>query len=172
MSATQPTQSHHILISLGSNVDRQRYTQAGITALSTHLSNIQLSSTYESEAVGFAGAPFYNLVMSAYTTLDIAEVGRLFKEIEHQNGRLKTDKKFAPRTLDIDLLTYDDVICVEPVVLPRPEIEYHAFVLEPLAELVPTIVHPNTNKSYAQLWAEFDQPEQKLWIVDLTWRVK
>jgi len=104
--------------------------------------------------------------------LDIAEVGRLFKEIEHQNGRLKTDKKFAPRTLDIDLLTYDDVICVEPVVLPRPEIEYHAFVLEPLAELVPTIVHPNTNKSYAQLWAEFDQPEQKLWIVDLTWRVK
>lgn len=171
MSASQHSYPHHILISLGSNVDRQRHTQAGISALAEHLSDIRLSSTYESEAVGFAGAPFYNLVMSAYTNLSIDEVGRLFKAIEHQNGRLKTDKKFAPRTLDIDLLTYDDVICVEPVVLPRPEIEYHAFVLQPLAELVPSIVHPNTQKDYAQLWAEFDKPEQKLWIVDLTWRV-
>lgn len=168
----EPSTKHHILISLGSNVDREQYTQAGISALAKYLTDIRLSSTYESEAVGFAGAPFYNLVMSAYTDLSIAEVGRLFKDIEQQNGRLKSDKKFAPRTLDIDLLTYDDVICVEPVVLPRPEIEFHAFVLQPLAELVPTHIHPSTRQNYAQLWAQFEHPEQKLWIVDLTWRVK
>ncbi|CAI8210186.1 MAG: 2-amino-4-hydroxy-6-hydroxymethyldihydropteridinepyrophosphokinase [Glaciecola sp. HTCC2999] len=160
---------HHILISLGSNVEREHYTQVGITALTEHLSDVRLSSTYESEAVGFAGAAFYNLVMSAYTDMSIVEVVRFFKEIEHQNGRTRADIKYAPRTLDIDLLTYDDVVCVEPVVLPRPEIEFHAFVLAPLAELVPTEVHPSTQLSYAQMWAEFDQPEQKLWTIDITW---
>ena len=160
---------HHILISLGSNVDREHYTQAGITALAQYLTDVRLSSTYESEAVGFSGAAFYNLVMSAYTEMSITEVGRFFKDIEHQNGRTRTDIKYAPRTLDIDLLTYDDVVCVEPVVLPRPEIEYHAFVLAPLAELVPDEVHPTTKLSYAQMWAEFDKPEQKLWTIDITW---
>lgn len=160
---------HHILISLGSNVDREYYTQAGITALTERLTDIHLSSTYESEAVGFSGAAFYNLVMSAYTDMSIAEVVRFFKDIEHKNGRTRADIKFAPRTLDIDLLTYDDVVCVEPVVLPRPEIEYHAFVLAPLAELLPNKLHPSTQMSYAQMWAEFEQPEQKLWTIDITW---
>ena len=160
---------HHILISLGSNVDRQQHTQKGIIALAQRLTGITLSSTYESEAVGFAGAPFYNLVMSAYTDMDIAQVCRFFKDIEHANGRLRTDIKFAPRTLDIDLLTFDDTICVEPVVLPRPEIDYHAFVLQPLAELVPEMIHPSNGQSYAKLWTEFDRPEQKLWTVDITW---
>ncbi len=162
---------HHILISIGSNIQREYYTQRGLQSLKDAFEQILISPTYESAAVGFVGNPFYNLVVSAMTDLSIAEVNRLFKQIEDENDRDRSEKKFAPRTLDIDLLTYDDTVCIEPVVLPRPEIEYHAFCLKPMADLVPEHVHPGTGKTYAQMWATFDRPEQTLWTINKQWNL-
>ena len=162
---------HHILISVGSNIRREFYTQRGLQALKDAFSHIVISPTYESEAVGFSGSPFYNLVVSAMTELSVAEVNALFKAIEDANDRDRSEKKFAPRTLDIDLLTYDDIVCIEPVVLPRPEIEYHAFCLQPMADLVPEHIHPGTQLTYATMWAAFDRPEQKLWKIHTEWNL-
>ncbi|MDM7861742.1 2-amino-4-hydroxy-6-hydroxymethyldihydropteridine diphosphokinase [Alteromonas sp. ASW11-36] len=162
-------QRHHILISLGSNIERELHTRAGVAALQHYFSDVELSSVYESEAVGFTGTAFYNLVASAHTDMSIAQVCQTLKSIERENGRVSAEKKFAPRTLDLDLLTYDQEVTAEPVVLPRDEITYNAFVLQPLAELVPDQVHPTTKKTYADLWQSYDKSLQNLWPIKFIW---
>lgn len=160
---------HTILISVGSNIEREHYTQQSIIALKKYFQNVSLSSVYESEAVGFNGSPFYNLVAKANTSLSIEQVCETLKNIERDNGRVHSDKKFCARTLDLDLLTYDDTVTRSPVVLPREEICHNAFVLWPLAELVPNSIHPETQQTYAHMWASFDKQKQRLWPVDFTW---
>ncbi|GEA07585.1 2-amino-4-hydroxy-6-hydroxymethyldihydropteridine diphosphokinase [Alteromonas sp. KUL42] len=160
---------HTILISIGSNIEREHYTRQSVIALKAHFDDVRVSSVYESEAVGFDGSPFYNLVASAKTSKTIAQVCETLKAIETSHGRVHRDKKFCARTLDLDLLTYDSVVTQSPVILPREEICYNAFVLWPLAELVPDDIHPVTNKNYALMWREFDKQKQQLWPIDFTW---
>ena len=160
---------HVILISIGSNIERERYTRQSVVALKQHFSNVTVSSVYESEAVGFNGNPFYNLVARAETEMSVDDVCNVLKKIEKENGRVHSAKKFCARTLDLDLLTFDDRVINEPVVLPRDEITFNAFVLWPLAELVPNDIHPVTKQSYAQMWQAFDKQKQQLWPIDFTW---
>ncbi|GMM73091.1 2-amino-4-hydroxy-6-hydroxymethyldihydropteridine diphosphokinase [Alteromonas gracilis] len=161
--------SHTILISIGSNIEREHYTRRSLAALKHVFSDVTVSSVYESEAVGFNGNPFYNAAARATTSKSIEEVCATLKSIERENGRVHTDKKFCARTLDLDLLTYDSEITTAPVVLPREEICYNAFVLWPLAELVPNDIHPETQETYAQMWQNFDKQKQQLWPIDFTW---
>jgi 2-amino-4-hydroxy-6-hydroxymethyldihydropteridine diphosphokinase len=157
-----------VLLSLGSNVNRQQNIQACLSALATRFSAMQASPVYESVAVGFDGDNFYNLVVRVETTLAVGEVQQVLKEIEDAHGRIRGGARFSARTLDIDILTYDDAVgVVDAVELPRDEILKNAFVLLPLAELVPDAVHPVVGKSYKQLWDAFDQQSQKLWVVEL-----
>jgi len=157
-----------IYISLGSNKNRHFHIQAAVSALSQYFGPLTLSSVYESEAVGFAGDPFYNMVAAANTDLAIADCVTLFKHIEDSYGRDRTAAKFSGRTLDLDLLTYDDVICQQPVELPRAEITENAFVLWPLAEIAPEVVHPLTGQTYSSLWQQYNK-QQKLWPVPFNW---
>lgn len=158
-----------IYISIGSNIDRTQHIRRGLDALQRAFGTLRLSSVYESEAVGFDGSHFYNLVAEAQTQLSPASVEQIFKEIERDNGRCKGSKKFAPRTLDLDLLLYDDVISEEEVILPREEILYNAFVLQPLAEIAPELKHPKVQKTYKVLWSEYDKSSQSLWTVNFKW---
>ena len=80
--------------------------------------------------------------LAATTNMALVDVCALLKQIERDNGRQANDKKFSPRTLDLDLLFYDDVICESPAQLPRDEITKNAFVLQPLAEVAPDFYHP------------------------------
>ncbi|QYJ78026.1 2-amino-4-hydroxy-6-hydroxymethyldihydropteridine diphosphokinase [Shewanella acanthi] len=158
-----------IYISLGSNIEPERYLKSGLTSLREQLGPLTLSSMYESEAVGFDGTNFLNMVVSAKTHLDIAEVIALFKQIEQNHDRLIGAKKYTPRTLDIDLLLFDEVVCQTPVVLPRAEITTNAFVLWPLAEIAPDLIHPITCMSYGAMWRDYDKASQKLWPVAFEW---
>ncbi len=160
---------HVILISIGSNIDRIKYTNASRRALAKCFDDLSVSSVYESEAVGFSGSPFYNWVARATTSLSIGAVCHILKQIEKDNGRVHSDKKFCSRTLDLDLLTYDDKVITDPLVLPREEILYNAFVLQPLAELVPQDKHPVSGESYHALWQAFDKTKQILKPIEFNW---
>lgn len=158
-----------IFISVGSNVDREKHVRAGVKALAQAFGEIEISSVFESEPVGFDGHAFYNFVVAASTNVDVLQVVSLLKQIEQQNGRLPGDKKFAPRTLDLDLLLYDELVTDEGVQLPRGEIPHNAFVLWPLAELAPELVHPVLKQSYQNLWQAYDKSSQKLWKIPFIW---
>ena len=123
-----------VYISIGSNIDRERYITAALDALAGWFDEPLISSVYESESVGFDGSPFYNLVVGVDTDLSVAELSARFKQLEADNGRRRDVPKFSPRTLDLDILTYDhEVGRVDGVELPRGEILKNAFVLLPLA---------------------------------------
>ncbi len=161
-----------VLLSLGSNLDREHYIAAGLDALAELFGELALSSVYESESVGFKGSPFYNMVVAIHTDLSVAELSRNLKQIEDANGRQRNGPRFCSRTLDIDILTYDDQVGeIDGVLLPRDEVDKNAFVLWPLAELLPNQCHPVRHLTYAALWSAYDQ-DQKLWPVDFSWHAQ
>lgn len=157
-----------ILLGLGSNINRIESIQSALAMLKDEFGVIAISPTFESEAVGFDGDNFFNLVVCTETHLSLQEVIDTYRRIEDECGRERTGPKFGPRTLDIDLLTYGDLVCERPLALPRDEILENAYVLWPLAILVPDDIHPVANQTYAQLWQEY-QSKQKLWQVQVPW---
>jgi len=152
-----------IYISLGSNIDREQNTRSGVQALRDAFGELELSSVYESEAVGFEGDAFYNMVIACSVDVPVMQVNRILRDIEDSYGRDRSGPKFSSRTLDLDLLLYDDLVIEQDgLVLPRGEILKNAFVLWPLAEIAPDLVHPLAGKSYAQLWQAFDKSKESL----------
>ncbi|WP_394227183.1 2-amino-4-hydroxy-6-hydroxymethyldihydropteridine diphosphokinase [Pseudoalteromonas spongiae] len=156
-----------IFISIGSNINKAHYIKAALAILPQHFDNVIYSSVFESESVGFEGNNFYNLVAAATTNLPLEEVCARLKQIERDHGRTPADKKFSPRTLDLDLLFFDEVICDTPAQLPRDEITKNAFVLWPLAEIASDFIHPTVNLSIGELWQNYNKNKQKLWKVEI-----
>ncbi|MCL1123154.1 2-amino-4-hydroxy-6-hydroxymethyldihydropteridine diphosphokinase [Shewanella surugensis] len=159
-----------IYISIGSNIEPEQYLKAALVDLEREFGVLDLSSVFESEAIGFQGNNFLNMVVSAQTLLSIEAVVAIFKQIEKEHGRLPGVKKFSARTLDLDLLLYDDQVCQQPIALPRDEIVKNAFVLWPLAEIAPLVEHPIAKQTYAVLWDAYDKQTQRLWPVDFQWQ--
>ncbi|MBW0148666.1 2-amino-4-hydroxy-6-hydroxymethyldihydropteridine diphosphokinase [Marinobacter arenosus] len=159
-----------VYISIGSNIDRNHYVSAALDALAEWFGDLIISPVYESEAVGFDGSPFLNLVVGVTTSLPVGELSRRFKQLEADNGRRRDVPKFSARTLDLDILTYGDQVGqIDGVELPRGEILKNAFVLRPLADIAPDAVHPVCGRSYKELWRDY-HTGQKLWPVDFTWQ--
>lgn len=159
-----------VYVSIGSNLEPEANIPSALVELRRSYGTLIVSPVYESEAVGFAGDNFYNLVVSFDTDQGIHAVIRRLREIERQHKRKRSDKRFAPRTLDLDLLLYDDLVFAEDgVTIPRNEILRYAFVLKPLADIASEQRHPVDGRSYAELWAMLGQEMAgaALWPVHL-----
>ncbi len=151
-----------VFVSVGSNIDRERNVASALRMLGEIFGPIRVSSVYESEAVGFEGDPFFNLVVQFATALPVEEVVSHLAAIEQHHGRTRNSRKFSSRTLDLDLLLFGDAVRrVGKLELPRDEITRYAFMLEPLAELAPDRKHPTLKKTYAELWADYDKSRVK-----------
>ncbi len=158
-----------IYISLGSNIDRERNTRSGVLALQRRFGRLELSSVYESDAVGFEGDAFYNMVIGCDVDEDVQGANHALAVIEDAHGRDRSGPRFSSRTLDLDLLLYDELVLDDGALrLPRDEILKNAFVLWPLAEIAPERVHPVVGKSYAELWADFDKSRENLRPIEFT----
>lgn len=159
-----------VYISIGSNIDRDKNILASLQALEQQFGRLTISSIYESEPVGFTGDTFYNLVVGFNSELEVKDVAKQLRQIELDNGRTRDCQKFSARTLDLDLLLYDDLILNDGrLQIPRDEIEHYAFVLEPLAEIAPTLKHPISHLSYSELWEKFDKTNLKQKRVTPAW---
>lgn len=157
-----------VYISIGSNIEAEKHVRLAVTELRRHYGDLMLSSVYESEAVGFKGDNFLNLVAGVDCNEDVQTVSTVLHDIEDRHGRLRDGPRFFPRTLDLDLLLYDDLIIDEgKLQIPRDEITKNAFVLWPLAELDPTRRHPLTGQTMAELWQNYDKSSQTLWPIEL-----
>lgn len=157
-----------VYLSLGSNIDAENNLRAGMQDLRDKYGHLQVSAIYESEAVGFEGDNFLNFVVGLDSNDDVHATQATMSSIEEAHGRVRGSEKFSSRTLDIDILLYDDLVMNENgLKLPRDEIEKYAFVLQPLAELAPDLKHPVSGKSYKELWEGFDKAKANQWEVTL-----
>ena len=146
-----------VFASVGSNVDRERHIVLALELLRTRFGELQLSSVYESASVGFDGDPFFNLVVAFNSDDEPRRIVSALHDIEGRCGRDRSEKRFGPRTVDLDLLLVGDrVLCDEDMELPHEEISSQAFVLRPLAEIAGDRTHPVSGATLAAMWADFE----------------
>jgi len=154
-------------ISIGSNIEPAFNVKSSLQALIREFGDLKISKTYQTEAMGFEGDDFYNLVVSFPSKLDIKVIAKTLRDIEVEHGRTRSCQKFSSRTLDLDLILYGNLIIDDGYLqIPRDEIMKYAFVLEPLAEISPNLIHPINHKNYAELWQNFDKSQLKCHIVE------
>lgn len=159
-----------IYISIGSNIDAEKNIRGAVQALCELFGTLLISSVYESEAVGFEGDKFLNLVVAANSDDDVRLVSKALHNIEDSFGRDRSGPKFSSRTLDLDLLLYDDLVMHEDgIQIPRDEISQNAFVLWPLAEIAPEQCHPESGISFGKLWEDYDKSSQQLTPIEFDW---
>ncbi|BBL72586.1 2-amino-4-hydroxy-6-hydroxymethyldihydropteridine diphosphokinase [Methylogaea oryzae] len=158
-------------VSIGSNVERDIHVPQALRDLAERFGALDVSSVYETAAVGFSGDPFYNLVVGFDTDQEVDQVAAALTELEHRHGRRRDAQKFAPRTLDLDLILYGDLVRTDrKPLLPRDEIVRYAFMLEPLVEIAPNLRDPLSGERYADLWERFDKADLAQRRVEPAWR--
>ncbi|MEI6745616.1 MAG: 2-amino-4-hydroxy-6-hydroxymethyldihydropteridine diphosphokinase [Methylococcaceae bacterium] len=139
-------------VSVGSNIDKAKNIDAGLNSLREMFGELSVSPIYETAAVGFDGDNFYNLVVGFESDLSVHAVFQILRELEFKHGRSSNSQKFSPRSLDLDLLLYGDEIIDDGILkLPRDDIEKYAFVLQPLADIAPNLIHPIHQKTYRKM---------------------
>ena len=157
-----------VYLGLGSNVDAENNIRLAIKWLQETFIDAAFSPIYRSKAVGFEGDDFYNLVARVETAASPDELKLLLNKFEDRHGRLRDVPKFSDRTVDIDILLYDELTLNQPgLILPRPEITQFAHVLRPLADIAPHLLLPGGEHTILQLWHNMDCAEHTLQAIDL-----
>ena len=145
-----------VYLSLGSNVEPQRYLRAAVDELRQRFGALAVSPAYRSKAVGFEGAEFVNLAVGLDTDLSPTALYEWLHALEDRLGRRRDVPRYEDRTLDLDIVFYDDLIIDGPghLQIPRNELQF-AFVLRPIADIAPDYRHPLSGESMAELWRKF-----------------
>jgi 2-amino-4-hydroxy-6-hydroxymethyldihydropteridine diphosphokinase len=157
-----------IYLGLGSNKAPEKNLRLGIGELRRCYGELQISAVYKNTAVGFAGEDFLNVVVQLRSNDTPLAICREIELIHNLSGRERGANKWEARPLDIDLLLYNDLIMDEPPVrVPRSDILEYSFVLRPLAELAPELVHPVTGKTMLSHWQKYDAASHPLDVTDV-----
>jgi len=139
---------HLAALSLGSNQEPRHYLRVAVDALRAQFDGAHISSAYRFPAVGFDGPDFVNAAAVIKTGLDPWALGDWLRALEDMHGRDRSGPRYGNRTLDIDIVLFDDRMIEGPgkLRIPRDELR-HAFVLKPLAEIAPDWRHPQSGQS-------------------------
>jgi 2-amino-4-hydroxy-6-hydroxymethyldihydropteridine diphosphokinase len=152
-----------VYVAVGSNVEPERHMQQAVAELTRAFPGARFSSWYRNRAAGFDGEDFINLVAGFTTALPVHAMLEQLHAIEGRCGRGRDAPRWAPRSMDVDVLLYGDLVCEEPgLKLPRPDLLQRAYMLGPLAELAPSCVHPTAGLTVGELWRRFDQDAHPL----------
>jgi len=143
-------------LSLGSNIDAARWLGAAVDELRQRFGALDVSPVYRSAAVGFDGPDFLNLAVALDSDLGPEALNAWLHALEDRHGRVRGGERYADRTLDVDIVLYDDLVLSGEghLELPRGELR-HAFVLKPMADIAPSLRHPVSGRTMGELWADF-----------------
>ncbi len=151
-------------IGIGSNIDPADNVRAAVHALARQTRLIGISTVYLTEALGAAEQPpYYNCVVEIEAEAAPAEIKfGILRDIENSLGRRRTEDKYAPRTIDLDLIVYGDLtIDAGGIRLPDPEILERPFLAVPLFELAPSLVLPGYNSRISDVAARLSRDGMK-----------
>jgi 2-amino-4-hydroxy-6-hydroxymethyldihydropteridine diphosphokinase len=157
-----------VFLGLGSNIDAESNLRLAVAELRSRFGELVLSPVYRSAALGFEGADFLNLVVGLRTDVSPNDLLVFIEKIHSLAGRVRGPDRYTSRPLDIDLLLYGDLVDPDPPLrLPRRDVLEHSFVLRPLSEIAPDFIHPETQRSIAGHWRDFDAACHPLTPVDV-----
>ena len=153
-------------LGIGSNTDPELNINSCLNYLHSSFKSITISPFYQSPSFGFNGHDFYNLVVQIETVFSPHQLKTWLQNLEDIHGRDRSKPRYSNRTLDIDLLLCDDLIIDDGVVqIPRREILKRKYVLKPLQDLAPDLIHPVAQKRLADLWQALDRSDDSELIV-------
>ena len=152
-------------VGIGSNIDKAENISGCLSHLKNLFGEIKISPIYQSEPVGLKGDDFYNLVVRFETSYDIDVLETKLREIEYYFGRQRNQPPHTSRTLDIDLLLFGNLISEEHNV-PRNDIIKYGFVLKPLCDIEPNLIHPTKGEKIRILWEKFDCSDQPMQVLE------
>ncbi|GFZ91469.1 2-amino-4-hydroxy-6-hydroxymethyldihydropteridine diphosphokinase [Dyella caseinilytica] len=157
-----------VYLSLGSNQESHRYLRVALDELRARFGKLDISPAYRSAAVGFDGPDFINLAVGMDTDLSPPALNDWLHALEDRHGRRRDVPRYADRTLDVDIVLYDDLVTQGPghLDIPRKELK-HAFVLKPMVDIAPELRHPVNGHSMAELWAAFPVESEPLSVEPL-----
>lgn len=153
VSKSQGAKAVEAFIGIGSNEGQREWNVArAVEALSDSVEVLSVSSMYETEPMYLENQPwFVNCVARVRTVMSPRELLGVVKEVEESMGR-RRGKRFGPRVIDLDILLYgDQVISDEGLEIPHPKLQERAFVLAPLVEIAPEVVHPLSGESASEM---------------------
>ena len=153
-------------LGMGSNINAENHIRGGINELKDKFEQVSLSPIYASASVGFEGNDFINLVARVETDLQPIELRNYLRDLEDRYGRKRDVPKFSDRSLDIDILLYDDLVLLSPILeIPRAEILKFSHVLKPLADLDPDLVHPVKLRTMIEIWESSGMDDSSLHLL-------
>ena len=155
-------------LSLGSNLEPTANLRDAIEALHRRFGTVVLSPVYRTRAIGFDGDDFLNAAAVIETELDPEALNDWLHALEDAHGRDRSGPRHGDRTLDIDVVLFDDRVLSGPgnLRIPRPELQ-HAFVLKPLADIAADVAVPGDGRTLAQLWATHPERDATFEVVHL-----
>ncbi|MGI9292196.1 MAG: 2-amino-4-hydroxy-6-hydroxymethyldihydropteridine diphosphokinase [Gammaproteobacteria bacterium] len=157
----------NVYLSLGSNIEPEANLRMACRELMGDYGELEKSSVYRNEAVGFEGDDFLNMVVGFQTEEQPEAIVERLEQIHEQAGREREPgNPFCARTLDLDLLLYGDMVR-RRAKLPHGDIEKYGFVLKPLAEVAPELKHPVSGKAMIDMWDNFDHERHPLERIEL-----
>jgi 2-amino-4-hydroxy-6-hydroxymethyldihydropteridine diphosphokinase len=146
---------HKVFLGIGTNLgDRSANLREAVLSIGDVIGKVTVtSSVYETEPWGFeAEEQFYNMVVEAETALSPSGVLGAILMIEAHLGRLRTGEQYSSRSIDIDILFYNDIVMNEEALkIPHPHLHERKFVLVPLCEIASGLIHPVMNKTITEL---------------------
>jgi 2-amino-4-hydroxy-6-hydroxymethyldihydropteridine diphosphokinase len=152
-----------VFVAAGSNVAPVENMLLATCELKRTFADIRFSPWYQNEAAGFEGSDFINLVAAFTTELCVDDLLVVLRGIETLCGRPREAPRWAPRSMDLDVLLYGDLVLKRPgLTLPRPDLLLRAYMLGPLFDLSPDLRHPTTGATIGELWRRFDQRSHPL----------
>jgi len=155
-------------VSGGSNLDAEHHLVQAARLLVAGCPGTRFSRCYRNRAIGFEGPDFINFVAEMTVQGTPEQLKRQLERIEAQCGRERGAPRWAPRSMDLDILLFGDLVQDTPgLVLPRPDLLRWGFMLGPLAELAPQRLHPVVRRPLGELWQVFDQTANPLFAVAL-----